>query len=363
MNSLSPIALAPLAALYGAVTRSRLALYRRNVLKASELKKPVISVGNITTGGTGKTPLVEFIARALAAEGIEVCVLTRGYGRKKAGRVLVSDGHNVLASEHDAGDEPRLLAESLRGIAAVISDADRTAAGAWAEEELGAQVFILDDGFQHLRLKRNLNVAIVDATSPWGQGHLLPWGRLREPRRELSRADCVVITRADQIAQVNTLREEICSLIPNKPVFTSRMRVRGFRAIGDNPSIELEGPAIESAQPVVAFCGIGNPAAFLTQLQGAGYGLAGTSVFPDHYRYSQNDLNQIVRKAKEAGARSLITTAKDAVKLGEFAFDLPCYALEIEISIDNEAQFLELVYSAGGGGGLSVDVGRGEGNG
>lgn len=350
MSSLSPIVLAPLAALYATVTQTRLLLYRRGLLNVSQLAAPVISVGNITTGGTGKTPLVEFIARALALEGQKVCVLTRGYGREKARRrVVVSDGQSVLASENDAGDEPRLLAEKLQGIAAVISDADRCAAGEWALENLGSQVFILDDGFQHLRLARNLNIVTIDATRPWGQGHLLPWGHLREPARGLSRADCLVITRADQLDLVSALREEIDRLVPNKLVFTSQMTIRGFGPVGKQSSKDagqLMKRVAEAAQPIAAFCGIGNPASFITQLKSAGYNPVSATVFPDHHRYSPDDINRIVRKAKEAGANSLITTAKDAVKLRDFAFDLPCYVLEIGISIDDESKFLEMVYAS-----------------
>lgn len=350
MSALTPIVLAPLGALYGAVTRARLKLYRRGLLHVSTLAAPVISVGNITTGGTGKTPLVEFVVRALALKGRKVCVLTRGYGRARAGRrVVVSDGHSVLASEHDAGDEPRLLAENLQGIAAVISDADRRSAGEWAIENLGSEVFVLDDGFQHLRLARNLNIVAIDATQPWGQGHLLPRGHLREPASGLSRADCVVITRADQLHSSDALRQEIGRLIPGKPVFTSRMIRRGFRQLKKSVSTDhgsLVDQVIKIASPVAAFCGIGNPPSFVTQLKSAGYEPVSTTLFPDHHRYTRNDINKIEKKAKDAGAGSLITTAKDAVKLHGFPFELPCYVLEIEISIADESPFLELVYSS-----------------
>lgn len=350
MSSLSAIGLAPLAALYGAITQARLALYRRGLLNVSQLAAPVISVGNITTGGTGKTPLVEFIARALALKGQKVCVLTRGYGREKAHRrVVVSDGQSVLARENIAGDEARLLAEKLQGIAAVISDANRFTAAEWAIKNLGSEVFVLDDGFQHLRLARNLNIVVIDATRPWGLGHLLPWGHLREPVRGLSRADCLVITRADQLDLVSALREEIARLVPNKPLFTSHMTMRSLGPVGEQ-SVKDVGRLTKEiatvAQPIAAFCGIGNPASFITLLQGAGYNPVSTTFFPDHCRYSRDDINQIVRNAKEAGANSLITTAKDAVKLRDFAIELPCYALEIEISVDDESRFLEMVYAS-----------------
>lgn len=349
MSTLAPIVLAPLSALYGAAIHTRLSLYRRGMLRVSRLKAPVISVGNITTGGTGKTPLVEFVARALASEGRKVCVLTRGYGRDDAGRrVVVSDGQSVLASENRAGDEPRLLAEKLLGVSAVISDADRFAAGDWALRNLGSEVFVMDDGFQHLRLARKLDVVAIDATQPWGQDHLLPWGHLREPISGLSRADCVVITRANQLDSVSALRAELETLIPDKPVFSSRMTMRGFTPL--EKFLAMPAPignqVIEIAEPVAAFCGIGNPPSFIKQLKSAGYEPVSTTLFPDHHRYTGDDINNVVRKAKAVGAESLLTTAKDAVKLRGLSFELPCYVLEIEISIDDESRFLEMIYSS-----------------
>src|SRR5260370_18823855 len=150
MSSASSAVLAPVIVLYGAVTRTRLALYERGFLKPTKLDAPVISVGNITTGGTGKTPLVEWVARSPVREGRKVCILTRGYGREDPNaRIVVSDGQRILANELEAGDEPRLLAENLLGLAAVICDADRFAAGQWANQEFGSDVFILVDGFPH----------------------------------------------------------------------------------------------------------------------------------------------------------------------------------------------------------------------
>jgi tetraacyldisaccharide 4'-kinase len=256
---------------------------------------------------------------------------------------MVSDGERVLASEREAGDEPRLLAERLRGVAAVISDANRFAAGQWAIKELGSEVFVLDDGFQHLNLQRDLNIVTIDATRPWGDRRLLPWGRLREPTRGLSRADCVVITRADQSDGVQALQEEIKALVPNGQVLTSQMSTSGFRQVGVSFSEDHGGLTGEIAQPVGAFCAVGNPAAFIQQLRDAGYDPVSRTVFPDHHRFSDYEITNIVKKAKAAGATSLITTAKDAVKLREFSFELPCYVLEIEVRIDDESRFLEMI--------------------
>jgi tetraacyldisaccharide 4'-kinase len=347
MSSASSIVLAPLGTLYGAAMRTRSALYRRGLLKASRLNAPVISVGNITTGGTGKTPLVEWVARALAGEGRKVCILTRGYGREHShSRVVVSDRRTILANVAEAGDEPLLLATTLLGLAAVICDLDRFSAGKWATKELAADVFVLDDGFQHLRLARNLNIVTIDATNPWGRGHVLPYGRLREPRRGLSRADCVVITRADQAGNLDSLREAVAQLSHERPIFTSRMKVRGLRLLEDHfrGKTDVSDRSIE--RPIAGFCAIGNPLGFIRQLEGRGYDPSFVQEFPDHHQYDQSDVDALVQKAKRAGARSLITTAKDAVKLRSLSFDLPCYVLEIEIRIDDEDKVLELIRAA-----------------
>src|SRR5260370_21135627 len=224
MRSLAPSVLPPLSALYGAVTRARLTLYRRGTFRTITLERPVISVGNITTGGTGKTPLVEWVARTLVAEGKTVCILTRGYGRSNPDRcVLVSDGQTVFVSASEAGDEAFLLAKNLEGVAAVISDANRAPAGKGAIKHLSTDCFVLDAGFQHLRLARNLNIVTIDATNPWGGGNLLPYGRLREPRSSLRRADCLVITRSDQAEGIQSLRSELAQLTPAFPPLLSRI--------------------------------------------------------------------------------------------------------------------------------------------
>lgn len=325
------IVLPPLSLLYGAVTRTRLSLYRRGTFHTTKLDRPVISIGNITTGGTGKTPLVEYVARLIATQGKKVCILTRGYGRKDSHlQVIVSDGYGVLASPSEAGDEPYLLATRLKGLAAVISSADRIAAGQEAIKDFGTECFVLDDGFQHLRLARDLNVVTIDATNPWGGGRLLPHGRLRESIEGMNRADCVVITRCDQVKSVEGLREEISRLTGGKPIFESQMRM-----------VPITLPA-----RVAAFCGVGNPSSFFAGLKQAGYELALERSFPDHHVYSQNEIDSIIKGANATGANALITTAKDAVKLQTLAFSIPWSVAEIEIAIDDAEKFTSLVIDA-----------------
>jgi tetraacyldisaccharide 4'-kinase len=347
MTHRGTIILAPLGALYGAVMRARTALYRSGALKVHRIEAKVISVGNITTGGTGKTPLVEWIARAVASRSAKrVCILTRGYGRAdERERVVVSDGERLLADAELGGDEPRLLAESLTGVAAVISDADRVAAARWATENLSSEVFILDDGFQNLRIARDLDIVTVDATAPFGGGRMLPRGRLREPAEGLARADVVIITRADQTNEIDKLREEIERLSGGRPTFLSRARTRGLRPL--SPTEASAGAADSSLQrTVAAFCAIGNADAFFAHLKTDGHRLACTRAFPDHHVYSQADVQMIEEQARTVGAQSLLTTAKDGVKLRSLKFDLPCYVVEIEIEIDEEDRLLGLIDEA-----------------
>jgi tetraacyldisaccharide 4'-kinase len=334
---------------YSAVTRARLALYRSGALAARTIPAPVISVGNLTTGGTGKTPLVEWIARALARDGFRVCILTRGYGRRDPqARVIVSDGERLLADARRGGDEPRLLAESLLGVAAVISDADRAGAARWALEHLRSDLFILDDGFQHLRLARDLDIVTVDAMNPWGGGHLLPRGRLREPRRGLARADCIVITRADQSPDTAHLRAQIGKICGGRPVILSHAHTARLRHVTSGEVL----PESAIAQPVGAFCAVGNPQAFFSHLRRDGHTINYTRTFPDHHVYTQDDLDEVTHEAAQAGAQGLLTTAKDAVKLGALRCALACYSVEIELQFDDEERLLNLVRSTAQRGGL-----------
>jgi tetraacyldisaccharide 4'-kinase len=321
-------------------------LYRAGLLATHRVAAPVLSVGNITTGGTGKTPLVEWLARAVAREGRRVCVLTRGYGRADVHkRVVVSDGQNVLADVRASGDEPFLLAEHLRGLAAVVADADRVAAARWALRELGSEVFILDDGFQHLRLARDLNIVTIDATAPWGGGHLLPRGRLREPRTGLARADCIVLTRAEHAHDLAGLRTEIAQLSGARPIFIARTRTKHLRLL-DEKDASTAITLASLPQPLLAFCAVGNPQAFFAHLRAAGCHVQQTRAFADHHNYTQADVDALTRAAIQSGACALVTTAKDAVKLRALNFSLPCFVLEIALEIDDEADLLKLVRAA-----------------
>jgi tetraacyldisaccharide 4'-kinase len=348
MLQLRDIAFAPLGVAYGAAGSARRALYRAGVLRVERVAAPVVSVGNITAGGTGKTPLVEWLARAAAREGRRVCILTRGYGRVDAGkRVIVSDGERILAEAREAGDEPRLLAENLlEHSVAVVSDANRVAAARWASEQLRSDAFVLDDGFQHLRLARDLNILTLDATDPWGGGRLLPRGLLREPLAELKRADLIVITRAELAVDLEDVRGRAESLSGGCPVLVARtttLRIKPLAA----PQSEATAPEpheIESIpQPLAAFCAIGNPQAFFAHARMEGFDVSYTRAFADHHAYTQGDVDACVREAVRQGARALLTTAKDAVKLRALNFVLPCYVLEVALQFDDDARMRSIL--------------------
>lgn len=342
------VVLLPLNALYSAVTRTRLAAYRRGWFSVSKLNVPVISVGNLTTGGTGKTPLVEWVCRALAnanpadnlREGKRLCVLTRGYGRDNPrSQVVVSNGVELLAAEAEAGDEPFLLGKNLLGTAAVIANPDRMAAGEWAIKNLKSECFVLDDGFQHLHLARDLDIVAIDATNPWGGGSLLPYGRLREPSDGLSRADCIVITRAEQVENLSSLKATVAALVGTVPIFTSRMVTSGIRKLNG----EIASLGSLRSQRLGAFCGVGNPESFFHHLASEDIAPVLVRAFADHHNYNQTELDALVKEAKSCGAESLITTAKDAIRLSALSLELPCYVLEIQVSIDDEDRLVDII--------------------
>jgi tetraacyldisaccharide 4'-kinase len=343
MSRAATLALLPFSSLYGAGVKARLALYQTGALRTHNLGAPVISVGNMTAGGTGKTPLVEWIARHLASEGHRTCILTRGYGRANPReRVVVSDGKTILADPEQTGDEPLLLAERLAKQAAVISDRDRVGAAHWAIENLTSEVFILDDGFQSLRVARNLNIVTIDAGNPWGNGRLLPAGLLREPRSGLARADCIVITRANDSQSTQPLQREIDRFSKGRAVFLSHMKNSGIRPLSKTgePSFKLGTP---DSVPVAAFCAVGSPQSFFSQLCKDGYSLAYTQAFRDHHRYAQSDIDALVKRSIASGARALLTTAKDEVKLRSLRLGLPCYAIDIAIEIDDDEKLRRMI--------------------
>lgn len=326
-----------LAKLYDRITSFRNLLYDKGIFEVHDLRARTISVGNITTGGTGKTPLVIYIANLLAERGETVCILTRGYGRRDPGtRVLVSDLSGIRASAESAGDEPFEIATKLLGKAIVIADADRIAAAEWAVRKFGATRFVLDDGFQHRKAKRDADIICIDATDPFGGNELLPAGRLRESIGSLKRASAIVITRCDLVSDTADLRSKISDLVGSIPIFACRTRIVKIRAI-DSPT------EFNSKDKAFAFCGLGNPDAFFSQLRSAQIDVVGNKDFRDHYVYTQTDVDSLEKQARSCNAEVFLTTTKDAVKLMDLKFEIPCYVVEVDVEIDEAEKFRNLL--------------------
>lgn len=295
---------------YRMLVSARLALFRMNVLKTRTLPCRVISVGNMTLGGTGKTPTVIQIAELLKQSGSRPVVLSRGYGRENAQEiVVVSDGKAVLCDARRGGDEPVLLAARLRDIPVIVGS-DRFAAGMLAMERFHPDVVVLDDGFQHLRLKRDLNIVLLNAQNPAGNGKLFPAGILREPLKALGRADAVLITGAetDSMENVKALARKFTSA----PIFTSHHEPVSLVDLRDGSKNDPEALKDRS---IMAFSGIARPASFFSLLRKLGADVRREITYPDHHAYTEADIDDIRQQAREANAELIVTTEKDAVKL------------------------------------------------
>lgn len=336
----------PLAWLYWLGVRCRSTAYERGWCKTHRLRTPVISVGNLTVGGTGKTPCVAYLAQLLRDAGHEVAILSRGYKRTSKGRVEVSNGREILCSPQEAGDEPYLLARACPGVR-VIVDQDRYAAGRWLEEHASVSVFLLDDGYQHLRLARAVNVLLVDATDPLQTAQMVPFGRLREPLAALRRADVVIVTRADQPydhAALNALLK--AHSFVGGEAYQSWYEITGLRRLDADETRSLSALA---EQPVAAFCGIANPDQFFHTVARFAPQIVLRRDFADHHAYTHTELADVVAAARAAGAALLLTTEKDAVKLpSEFlaAPGLPLYALQIAFVCAQEERLKERLWQA-----------------
>jgi tetraacyldisaccharide 4'-kinase len=269
----------------------------------------VISVGNLSFGGTGKTPTVIALVRDLVRLGRRPAVLSRGYRRRNRDLVVVMGPHPKKGVD-EVGDEPLEMARRLPGVPIVV-DADRVRGGREALR-LGADVVVLDDGFQHRRLERDLDLVLLDAGDPWGGGRLPPLGRLREPLHALRRASAVLVTKVPEDWQpvITDIRSRLAQIAPGLPVFAVRMHLHRVRL----PNEGWQGPEVLKGKRVFAFAGLGRPSGFSTILEDAGAEVVATRWFPDHYRYTSDDVESVLAGATAVDAAP-VTTAKDAVKL------------------------------------------------
>ncbi len=320
-----------LSILYGNIVRLRNYCYETRMIKSRQLGSPVVSIGNITVGGTGKTPMVIMLAETLKKEGFRPAILSRGYGGKKRDRItVVSDGKNVLMGIQEAGDEPLLMAQSL-GDVPVITGKKRYSTGRYAIDQMKADILLLDDAFQHRSLERDLDIVLLDGERPFGNDYMLPRGMLRESKRALKRADIVVLTgndwdRKESEGVVKTLRK-----YTDAPLFFASRK----------PDSLIDGKTGEKlpldylkGRRVCAFSGIAKPENFRESLVSLGGNIVSFIPFPDHHVYEEKDIKEIGRRVAESSAEIVITTEKDGVKLIDFPrFSQDIYLLKIEMEI------------------------------
>jgi tetraacyldisaccharide 4'-kinase len=283
------------------------------------LSVPVISVGNLTVGGTGKTPMVLWLAEKFLSEKKHVAILSRGYRG--------TDG---------TSDEIEMMKSRLGNRVVFGVGPDRHKEAVCLQKEHPIDVFLLDDGFQHQELARDVDIVLVDSTRPLHEEHLIPAGRLREPVSAISRASIVVFTRAHQAPGVPPAIQKF----PRLPIFPASTALLGFKQVCEGESTGLKD---RLPQPVFAFCGIGNPEAFLADLKRWNIEVAGKSAFRDHHAYSGEDVRRICKSANESGAVAVVTTEKDLQNLANKKFSLPLYCCEIALEIPDSAKFWEVI--------------------
>jgi len=331
--------------LFRGIVQARLFFYETGLLRRYPLGCQVISVGNITAGGTGKTPVVEIFARELQKSGRKVAILSRGYRKKELPWFqrlfretiepprVVSDGHHLLLDSEMGGDEPYMLAANLPGVV-VLVDRNRVKSGRYAIKALGCDTLVLDDGFQYQKLKHRLELVLIDKTNPFGNGNLLPRGVLREPARNLQRADFIFITKSD--GRSDALRARIREWNDHAEIIECCHRPRHLRNVYSEETLPLSWL---EGRKVAALSGIAVPQSFEGFLRGMGARLAACDRYADHHRYEAQEIIDAVNRADELGACALITTEKDAVRLPRLASPaVPLYYLRVEIEILSGAE-------------------------
>ncbi|MBQ6472434.1 MAG: tetraacyldisaccharide 4'-kinase [Victivallales bacterium] len=337
---------------YRLAVQLRMMLYDNAVLRRQNLGSFVVSVGNLTVGGTGKTPVVELLARTLAARRRRIAILSRGYRSRprtwreklvalfhKEHRLppkVVSDGSKVLLDSQQAGDEPYMLARNLlategRTGVAVIVDKDRVYGGQFAISRYGVDTLLLDDGFQYLRLRPRINIVLVDTTNPFHNHEMLPVGLLREPIEDITRADYIFLTKSSGKRNLERLRSFLHRHNPKAPVIECNHEPRHLQDLLDGTQRPLE---TLRGKKVAAICGIAVPESFERYLEQLGATIVYRKRFVDHHRYKESEIRDFHAHAAEAGAEILLTTEKDAVRIPNIKFGaIPFVFLRVEINI------------------------------
>ncbi len=337
--------------LYRGVVQLRLFLYAKGIFRHHTLGCQVISVGNLTVGGTGKTPVVEVFARELQKEGRKVAILSRGYKKKEppylqrlVGRLtfrearqpprVVSDGSKLLLDSEMSGDEPYMLASNLPDVC-VLVDKNRIKSGRYAINKLRCDTLILDDGFQYMALKHRVEIVLVDRTNPFSNGHVLPRGVLREPIGSIRRADFIFITKSDRVGDA-ALRQRLEQLNPRAEIIECQHCPRYFQDMFRGDRMEL---AAIRGKKVTVVSGIAVPGGFEDELKRLGAHILQRCRFADHHRYGQQEIIDIVNESRKQGADAVITTEKDAVRFPKLErCDVPVYYLRVDIDILSGAE-------------------------
>ncbi len=327
--------------LFAVLVQLRLLLHKHRILRASTLGCQVISVGNVTVGGTGKTPIVETFARSLQQKGRKVAVLSRGYKSRKTPLLqkllhrrerlprVVSDGERLLLNSDLAGDEPYMLASNLPEVV-VLVDKDRVKSGKYAIRTFGCDTLVLDDGFQYLKLQHRLDIVLVDYTNPFGYNRVLPHGLLREPMRNLKRAGFIFITKCPPEGAPE-LKQKLRELNPTAEISECRHSTKYLENLYTRERVELRFLA---GRRVAAVSGIAVPDSFENGLTGLGAQIVHSAQYADHHRYTQQEIIETINRAVEAGAEMIITTEKDAVRFPLIdRCDLPVLFLRVEIEM------------------------------
>ena len=320
------------------VVRLRRGFYQAGIMPVHTLGARVVSVGNVSMGGTGKTPVVSLIAKYLEAGSQRVVILTRGYGRATCGRKILFGG---VGSWREVGDEPLMLSRALPAIPIVV-DRDRVAGGKLAVERFHPRFIILDDGLQHLRLARDVEVVVIDATSPFGNGQLFPGGILREDLGALRRANLFFLSKVNQAKAIDDLVNFLRRTYPQVPVVQGAYQPKSLRNVVSHEQLSSESLRGEL---VMAMSSIGNPISFERSLEKLGARVVEKIRFPDHHPYCREDLATAVQLAHESGARYVITTEKDEMRLPAVEKPgVPILSLGIQLKVvSGEKQLWDLI--------------------
>ncbi len=335
-----------LSHLYRGIVQGRLALYRRRIYREHALGCPVVSVGNVTVGGTGKTPVVELLARELTAGGRKVAILSRGYKsvpkpllRRFADKIfrkkniftprIVSDGQALLLDSRTAGDEPFMLANNLRGVV-ILVDRDRVKSGLYAMEHFGSDLLLLDDGFQYVRLEHRIEIALIDRQTPFGNEFLLPRGTLREPPANLRRATHILITKCTG-GENTALIARIRRYNRTAEIIETSHRPRHLRNLLTG---EVKPLDFLAGKRVGSICGIAAPESFEGALRKLGAKIELSKIYTDHHRYSDREIENFVTRCARRNMDAILTTEKDAVRIPRLLeAEVPLYYLRVEIEI------------------------------